>query len=919
MEPWGKWSHEDSGKPFPLIAHLLDTAAVSAVLWSHWISRPIRELISPLFGDDPRGGFALLAGAHDLGKLDPLFQGQLLSAGSQRQEFGEYLKELGLPLPDGALVREFTCYDQPRRAHLRHEALSAHVLEQQQTPQWACASVAGHHGRYQPDLSPVQTARIGEHRRTLDGNEWSDLQQRHLSILSDALGTSVGAYQERLAPKHGATIPLLTGLVVLADWMASDESFVSSAPLEKLDGDPRSYLESRRAHAEESLDRHLGRPVQKGGQFNELFAFEPDRPVQQWADTATHGPGLTVVTVPTGEGKTETALWIHAARTDLEEGLMFALPTTATADAMFDRVRDFYAGTDSLAHLAHGRAILNAFYAESDVRPTSICDEDNPEAVPGVTLRPSSWFSGRHRGLTAPITIGTCDQVLAASLSHKYLPIRLAALANKHVILDEVHTYDPYQQRLLVRLLGWLGFFRSRVTLLSATLPVQRLNECMNAYRNGWNRFDEDAIAADDELVKNAYPSVVRTTPEGGVETIELTAHRTYTHEITVRTTSGAGEEFNATTAELVHGHWQAGEHQRIGLIVNTVDRAQQVARLLRLMDHDVLLLHSRMTADQRSSATRSLMDKCGKTSGPGPVLLVSTQIAEASLDIDLDLLITDLAPMASLIQRFGRQWRHSTPHVDGTWEHPSHLQYRSGNPRAIVLVPMGDDKQLHPRGHYPYTRAEMNKTLRESAALDGGERTRLRVPEDIQCAVDAANVSWDDLVEIDDESVAELTEHLAGSSTAAQMAKLAGVDAGTLANNWRGNGSWEASDTLHQLTVGTLWNEEAVTRLRDGEALQVLVCDPSGTIPGAWQGSIESVLDVSGRTQIIKILGHVIPVSGALAKKLREAATPFVPAAWVEHRSPLIRSLVPVPVGSLAGIAELTVDGLVKSEKGNR
>ncbi|MHB1787093.1 MAG: CRISPR-associated helicase Cas3', partial [Acidimicrobiales bacterium] len=523
------------------------------------------------------------------------------------------------------------------------------------------------------------------------------------------------------------------------------------------------------------------------------------------------------------------------------------------------------------------------------------------------------------RGLTAPITVSTCDQVLAAALSHKFLPVRLAALASKHVILDEVHTYDPYQQRLLVRLLGWLGFFRSRVTLLSATLPHQRLTECMNAYLEGWNRFDKDAIAASDKLIKNAYPAVVRTTPGGGIETIKLTAHCTYVHEITVRAINGVGDGFNLATAELTHSYWQAGEHQRIGLIVNTVDRAQQIAQLLRARDHEVLLLHSRMTADQRTMATRELMDRCGKEAGPGPVMLVSTQIAEASLDIDLDLLITDLAPMASLIQRFGRQWRHSTPCADATWRHPPHLQHRSGNPKAIVLVPQGDDGQLHPRGHYPYTRAEMNKTLKEAAALDGGSRTELRVPDDIQCAVDAANVSWDDLVGIDDESVVELTGHLAGISTATQIAKLAGVDASTLATNWRGNGFWEASDTLHQLTVRSLWNEEAVTRLRDGETVQVLVCDPDGTSLSAWRGSAESVLEVSERTQIKQILGHVIPVSGALARELRMAATPHIPAGWDENRSPLIRDLLPVPVGSLAGIAELTADGLVKMEKGNR
>ena len=921
MEPWGKYGRGADGTPYPLIAHLLDTAAVSAVLWSSWISDPVRELIAPLFGTNPQAGIAVLAGSHDLGKLDPLFQGQLLLDSSRREKFARFLNDLDLPIPNEPLVNEFSKYSQSLRGHLRHEALSAHLLEQRETPQWACAVIAGHHGRYQSDLSSMQTARIRQYREVLDDNEWNGLHNNHLSILYETLGVNFGGLQESLPLGYGAVIPILTGLIVLSDWLASDETFVSSAPLEKLRASPRSYLDARKVQAETSLDRHLGRPVHKCGEFKDLFTFEADRPVQEWAKDVTHGPGLTIVAVPTGEGKTETALWIHSVRSDLNEGLMFALPTTATADAMFERIRIFFEGTKALAHLTHGRATLNAFYAESNASPTGICDEDSTYADVDLKagLRPSSWFSGPHRGLTAPVTVGTCDQVLAASLSHKYLPLRLMSLANKHVILDEIHTYDPHQQRLLVRLLGWLGFCQSRVTLLSATLPRQRLIECVDAYLQGWNRFDENTISVSSQLADYTYPAVIRTTPEGTLDSVKLTSYRTYVHEIMVHPINGIDDAFDCATAELAHHRWDTGKYQRVGLIVNTVNRAQRVARLLREMGHDVLLLHSRMNANQRAAATSKLMDRCGKKAGQGSVMLVSTQIAESSLDIDLDLLITDIAPMASLIQRFGRQWRHSQHSADGNWVHPSHLEYRSGNPLAIILVPMDDKGTLHTRGHYPYTRAEINKTLTETAALDGGNRTELRIPDDIQAAVDAANVSWDDLVSANDESVGELTHHLARVVSAGQTAKFAGVDASSLAVSWREGSHWEDNSTLHQMTVGTLWNDEAVTRMRDGETIQVLIYDPSGQNPEAWPYSADSLKAVSGKAQIKEILGYVIPVSGALVRDLRTATQPFIPSEWDNHSSPLIQSLLPIPVASLAGIAELTADGLVKTEMRNK
>lgn len=914
MEPWGKYGEHPEESPYPLIAHLLDTAAIALALWGTWISNPTKALIGSLFGNSSQGGLALLAGAHDLGKLDPIFQGQLLSGRSDTERFTRFLCELGLPTPNDSLVREFRHYGQPLRGHLRHEALSAYILNQRHLPEWACATVAGHHGRYQSDWSPTEAVRVTQYRRYLDETEWNKLHGDYLEVLSTALGVSHTDFNDSLAPMGGAVIPIVTGLVVLADWLASDESFLSSSPLEKLARSPREYLSAREDQAIGAVYEQLGPTAKRSGTFRELFTFGADRPVQRWAEAVDHAPGLTIVAVPAGEGKTETALWIHTARRDLNEGLMFALPTTATADAMFERIQAFYKGTDALANLTHGRAILNAFYSVSNAQPTGICDEDANDADPGVGLRPSSWFSGRHRGLTAPVTVGTCDQVLAASLSHKFLPVRLASLANKHIILDEIHTYDPYQQRLLVRLLGWLGFCRSRVTLLSATLPRQRLVDCVEAYLDGWNRFSIARSLASDQL-DYGYPGVVRTTPDGGIEVIHLQSYREYTHYLEVRSIQGIGEVFNRETAQLADQSWNRDTCRRVGVIVNTVDRAQQVAKLLREMGHEVLLLHSRMTAEQRARATDTLMRRCGKTAAGGSMMLVSTQIAEASLDIDLDLLITDIAPMASLIQRFGRQWRHSQRDSGGVWRHPEYLQYRSGDPRAIVLVPRDDNGALHPRAHYPYARAEIAKTLQEAAALDQGNRKELLIPGDIQAAVDAANVSWEDLERAKDEGLSELMERLANVSAAVQSAKLAGVDAKVLAANWSDDADWEENSALYQLTVGSLWHEEAVTRLRDAETIQLLVCDPSGESDLAWPGTAESILAIHRLEQVKEVLGHVIPVSGLLARNLRAIATPLIPSGWKDQPSALLQSLLPVPITSLEGVAELGSDGLVKLE----
>jgi CRISPR-associated endonuclease/helicase Cas3 len=319
------------------------------------------------------------------------------------------------------------------------------------------------------------------------------------------------------------------------------------------------------------------------------------------------------------------------------------------------------------------------------------------------------------------------------------------------------------------------------------------------------------------------------------------------------------------------------------------------------------------MTHRQRAASAAALAARCGKDAPAGQVTVVATQIAEASLDFDLDVLLTDLAPMPSLIQRLGRQWRHSDPQPGGGWAHPGQLAGRTGDPVAHLLIAVGSGG-LHPAAHHPYTRAELLKTL---TALDDGNRTTLAVPNDIQPLVDAADVTFADLdaADLEDESwQAVLGEHLGTTATAETLAADSGVEVADLRAHWAADPRTDGHPWLHRLTRGQLWRGEAVTRLRDPGDVDLLLYDPTGAHPHAWPGDPGQLPARPPIETLRDVLHHVVPVTGRLAAALRRHAEPASPED--STGAPLLGSLLTLPMTALSSLhLRLGDDGLERTE----
>lgn len=851
MPLWSK--HHGLDAPYPLISHLLDTAAAAMVLWDHWLRDGLKELIEADLGPDARAWVAAAAGLHDLGKASPVFAGQLRAPAEPWHDATRTALEgagFSLDVP------------MERRDHLRrHESVSAMALSGSGlklsdgvADNWLAAAALGHHGKFQVPAKPAFKA-----------FEKSAAGAWHLARtdLRASVMAAVGLDPAKAPPRASATAAvLISGLVVLADRTASEWHAVKKAQEEIRSGvltpeDPVSWMEHRTGFFAHRLQRTLGIYRDFADARTSITGDYELRPLQKAALVA--GDGLWIAMAPTGNGKTEAALLRHSLR---NERLIFALPTQATTNAMMKRIQSTYQGTGNVAELAHRLASVEDFYAlQAEFKSLDCHDEDGDHGTPDQGLIPSDFLRNGTARLLAPVSVSTIDQVLAGSLRTKWAHLRLLTLANAHVVIDEAHLLDQYQSALAEQLMSWWGATGTRVTLLSATLPRWQRDAFATAYDTDW---DPEEIS---------FPS--QENVPGIAEKLQQPSYG-----ITVTKTEAAD------TVQ-AHVDWATGlrataPDARIGIVLNTVGRAQETARKLAGTGINPIVLHSRMTAGHRRDAADRLLREIGKGGNGTGTVLVGTQAVEASLDIDLDAMSTDLAPSPSLVQRAGRVWRH---------EDPRRAARLPGVHELPLNIVRGDGK----RGALPYFRSELDRVWSYL-----GTRSRLLMPDDSQDFVEASSLRLD---EVDWSEQEELAEY------AHRYAKAGGI----VINAHELTDPEADLDALMRLT-GHDVNEETATRLIDPPSVTALFVDPSGNnaVPGAWQGSIAGLeaIDPKDRAGLRLAMEATVPLNGKLARRALNTAGGWNPGSKV------LKSMIPVSFGKdgigydpILGVIDLRAD----------
>ena len=662
---WAKSGDEDGRLSLP--QHMLDSACVAEWLWDTWVAPSVKDAICGLAGlsaNDARRLYIWLAAVHDVGKAQLTFQCQLDSVPG-KEGFVQELRNAGLPIQKSSL--ELTLRSLPHG--LASNVLVMNWLTDPQEKLLAARLakplaliVDAHHGiTSDPPLRGPVFAVLDRYPP-----EWKAVQREILEFAADISGVRAALPRVR-AKLTGPTQNLLTGLVIMADWMASSaEAFPMSVQHSQADRAARAVerfqLTSPWTPPEPDVD--LAHHMQSA--FGWPAGRQP-RPVQREVAEACReldGPTLVVVEAPTGEGKTEAALTAteFLAHTTGAAGAIVAAPTMSTADGLFERVTDWARrstapGETTSMFLGHSKNTLNEAFRSMKYSP--IMDDKSPSFA-GTdtegTVVASQWMSGRKKGILSSFTVATVDQILLMVLQSKHVMLRHLGLVSKVVVIDEVHAYDTYMSEYLQVALQWLARYGVPVVLLSATLPSAQKLELLTAYGE---QLDVDV----PDAVSSAYP-LVTTVSRDGVEERAVEARSTDLHA-TVEIINDALEHLSDVLIEKL-------ESGGCALIVcNTIRRAQAVYHEMdAAFPGEAVLHHAAFVASDRLEKEGELRRELGPTVHRGagrPMrrIVVATQVAEQSLDIDADLLVSDIAPIDLLVQRIGRLHRHDRPDAD--------------------------------------------------------------------------------------------------------------------------------------------------------------------------------------------------------------------------------------------------------------
>ena len=638
----GKSFPDDDALWLPLWMHGRDTAEVMRLLVRHWLPESVWVAVG-LQEDDFIRTACFLGAAHDIGKATVVFQSNIL----------RHIPEARVRLDQALALRDRT----PNDGKTPHARASEAILLELGCPA-GLASVAGaHHGK--PQENKVDNY-IRDQMEIFPGNYWGKGQKKlwmtvWRELFQEALSLAGFASANELPT---LTIPaqlLLTGLLTMADWIASNSRYFSLIPVESL-GDEAVYPE-RAYRAWRMLD--LTAPwegeytAMNDAAFRQRFGFSPNEIQRAVMDVAAGmgTPGILILEAQMGVGKTEAALAgaeILATRFHMG-GFYFGLPTQATANGIFGRLMAWaQKQSREVKHsirLAHGMAELNEDYRQL-LPGRAVTEEDAQDG--GVFVH--EWFQGRKQALLADFVIGTVDQLLMAALKQKHLMLRHLGLAGKVVIVDECHAYDTYMNKYLDRALAWLGSYHVPVILLSATLPAKRRAELIEAYLG-------TGAGEGAWRISRGYPLLTWT--DGGCVHQQTIPQRPAKRQV----------QLDAVTEQKLPDLLRDAMRQGgcAGVLVNTVQKAQTLAEELRtaLPGFEIFPFHAHALDPDRAEKERELLDRLGKNSTAEQrdrLIVVGTQVLEQSLDIDFDFMVVELCPMDLLLQRIGRLHRHDRP-----------------------------------------------------------------------------------------------------------------------------------------------------------------------------------------------------------------------------------------------------------------
>lgn len=632
--------------------------------------------VSASFGDEQLDRLAVVAFLHDLGKCNRGFQAK---QDAQAQATAGHVVEAAAFLRDPELQSLWP----PSLQQLAETMCTWFKGGAEQALSMLLAAIS-HHGRPvsfhdidgAADRSP---ARWWRSERGIDPISGVD------ELVSAAVRAFPAAFDEVGAPIDAtpALQQRFAGLVMLADWIGSDTAFF---PFRADDREIRVELARRAA------DRAIAgiglQPiaVRRPSPFQETFGFVPSALQRVLAEDLSidEDSRLVLIESDTGSGKTEAALawFLRLFAAGEVDGLYFALPTRVAARELYGRVLRAIERAFPDPDARPGPVLLAApGYAKVDGQPRALPSPDGRLWEDDAALRRHErQWAAEHpkRFLAAPVAVGTIDQALLSVLQVKHSLLRSVCLDRSLLVVDEVHASDPYMRQTLQTLLNGHLRRQGRALLLSATLG----ESSASLYFARESRTLEEAQ-------QRAYPSLSTRTRELAI------AGRGSAKRVSVEQ---VGSLDDADVLPRLVSALEEGA--RVLVVCNTVARANALLRAVETsgaVSTDALFQvggvvcphHGRFAREHREVMDVAVSAALGKGSPDGARLLVGTQTLEQSLDIDADLLITDLCPMDVLLQRIGRLHRHARTNRPDSF----------AAPRVMLRAPATGDLRAWLRG----------------------------------------------------------------------------------------------------------------------------------------------------------------------------------------------------------------------------
>ena len=315
------------------------------------------------------------------------------------------------------------------------------------------------------------------------------------------------------------------------------------------------------------------------------------RPAQKFM--MEHKNENLVIVAPTGSGKTEAALlWLNG-----EKGF-YTLPLKVSSNAIYSRIKTNYSYSD--VALLHSDSMA-MYLKEFEQDDTDIDEKYN-----------------RAKMLSQPLTVCTVDQLFKFVYKALGTEILAATLKYSKLILDEIQAYEPRVIATIIYGLKTIQEMGGYFAIITATFPPV-LKKFMEKYGLSEGMQYQFKDFTEKEYQLDQFPR----------------------HKIQIEKS-----EIN------IERILEQGSTKKVLVICNTVSKAQNIYKEMRERTENVELLHSCYIRRDRAFLEEKIM-LFSESEKPG--IWITTQIVEASLDIDFDILYTEMCTADSLLQRMGR------------------------------------------------------------------------------------------------------------------------------------------------------------------------------------------------------------------------------------------------------------------------